>query len=65
MHCQGPDFHMVLNVGDWLSVILLWYTVVSSTVLLASWHKVNESTYLQFTTDHIQLPVKKIISHKH
>ena len=44
---------------------MFWGEMVSSTVLLASWHNVNISIYLQFTTDHIQLPVEKIICPKH
>ena len=38
---------------------MFWREMVSSTVLLASWHNANVSIYLQFTTDHIQLPVAK------
>ena len=38
---------------------MFWGEMVSSAVLLASWHNVNVSIYLQFTTDHIQVPVAK------
>ena len=38
---------------------MFWGEMVSSTVLLPSWHNVNVSIHLQFTTDDIQLPVGK------
>ena len=44
---------------------MFWGEMVSSTVLLATWHNVNVSIYLQFNTDHIQLPVEKMTGHKH